>query len=250
MSHALGKVLREARKHLSLSQQKVATRVEVSRAAVGQWESGASEPSTHNLIRLCDALGIDLEHATRGELKHIEGFKAVEVRNQEGLPARTIEQANFMDKHPFNQRDYFINRNLMPFYASHDIEGDSNVYFTEEPLFFAPRAADAPNDNEAYILGIMNDRLSPQINRMSMVYVDGKTIPTLGDLVLVKLNHLYKHQAEATLKSHGMQRGVLGRLENFAAGSITIRQFNPVSLREIALDSILAIHRIIPTDAK
>jgi len=57
----LGKNIACYRKEKGLSQEKVAEYMEVSRQAVTKWESGLSRPSTDNLIRLSELLGVSVQ---------------------------------------------------------------------------------------------------------------------------------------------------------------------------------------------
>ena len=49
--------LYELRRAAGLSQEELAERLNVSRQAVSKWESGASDPSTANLIALAKLFG-------------------------------------------------------------------------------------------------------------------------------------------------------------------------------------------------
>lgn len=56
---SLGEVLREHRERCRMTQELVAEKVGVSRQAISKWESGASEPSTSNLIKVARVYGVD-----------------------------------------------------------------------------------------------------------------------------------------------------------------------------------------------
>lgn len=65
---SLGETLREHRQNCNMTQEFVAEQLHVSRQAVSKWETGASEPSTSNLLSLAKLYGVDA-----GELlKNIE----------------------------------------------------------------------------------------------------------------------------------------------------------------------------------
>ena len=63
----LGSRIREARKRLRFSASEVARQVGVSRAAVGQWETDASEPAAGNLRKLAQILEVELEWLGQGK---------------------------------------------------------------------------------------------------------------------------------------------------------------------------------------
>ena len=57
--------LQQLRKEKGMSQEELAERLGVSRQAVSKWESGASDPSTANLIALARLFGISAEELLR-----------------------------------------------------------------------------------------------------------------------------------------------------------------------------------------
>ena len=61
----LGEVIRENRARCKMTQEFVAESLGVSRQAVSKWESGASDPSTSNLIALAKLFGISPEELLR-----------------------------------------------------------------------------------------------------------------------------------------------------------------------------------------
>ena len=54
-----GEKLQALRKARGWSQEGLATQINVSRQALSKWESGASDPSTSNLLALAKLFGID-----------------------------------------------------------------------------------------------------------------------------------------------------------------------------------------------
>lgn len=60
----LGSRIRALRTERQFSQEAVAERLHVSRQAVAKWESGASLPSTANLLALCELFGVPPEQLT------------------------------------------------------------------------------------------------------------------------------------------------------------------------------------------
>lgn len=56
---SLAEVLRSHRERCKMTQEFVAEKVGVSRQAVSKWESGASEPSTTNLMKVARLYGVD-----------------------------------------------------------------------------------------------------------------------------------------------------------------------------------------------
>ena len=63
---SLGETIREHRIRCKMTQEFVAGSIGVSRQAVSKWESGASEPSTTNLLILAKLFGVSAEELLRG----------------------------------------------------------------------------------------------------------------------------------------------------------------------------------------
>ena len=57
----LGEAIRHHRTRCKMTQEFVAEQLGVSRQAVSKWESGASDPSTSNLLALAKLFGISAE---------------------------------------------------------------------------------------------------------------------------------------------------------------------------------------------
>ena len=65
LKKSLGEVLKENRIRCKMTQEFVAESLGVSRQAVSKWESGASEPSTSNLIAIARLYGVRPEDLLR-----------------------------------------------------------------------------------------------------------------------------------------------------------------------------------------
>lgn len=64
-ARTLGEVLKTHRTECKMTQEFVAETIGVSRQAVSKWESGASDPSTTNLIALAKLFGLSPEELLR-----------------------------------------------------------------------------------------------------------------------------------------------------------------------------------------
>ena len=64
-ARSLGEALKEHRIRCKMTQEFVAEHLGVSRQAVSKWESGASDPSTANLLALAKLYGISAEELLR-----------------------------------------------------------------------------------------------------------------------------------------------------------------------------------------
>jgi len=65
VSQSLGEAIRAHRARLGISQETLAERLGVSRQAVSKWESGASDPSTANLMALAKLFGLSVDELLR-----------------------------------------------------------------------------------------------------------------------------------------------------------------------------------------
>ena len=61
ITQTLGETLKAYRIHCNMTQEFVAECLGVSRQAVSKWESGASDPSTSNLLALAKLYGVSAE---------------------------------------------------------------------------------------------------------------------------------------------------------------------------------------------
>lgn len=64
-ARSLGEVLKSYRTACKMTQEFVAEALGVSRQAVSKWESGASDPSTANLIAIAKLYGVSAEEILR-----------------------------------------------------------------------------------------------------------------------------------------------------------------------------------------
>lgn len=65
LAKTLGEALKQERTRCQMTQEFVAESLGVSRQAVSKWESGASDPSTSNLLALAKLYGISAEDLLR-----------------------------------------------------------------------------------------------------------------------------------------------------------------------------------------
>lgn len=80
---SLGERISRQRKNRGMSQEKLAELVGVSRQAVSKWEAGQSAPSTENLCKLADILGISVDSLLDSEKPEDCKAKSLENRRAE-----------------------------------------------------------------------------------------------------------------------------------------------------------------------
>lgn len=80
----LGQKIKALREERGISQEALAEALDVSRQAVTKWESGASRPSTGNLLALCRVLEVPLETFTTGDVPKTTEKKETAETSQKG----------------------------------------------------------------------------------------------------------------------------------------------------------------------
>ena len=76
----LGEALKAHRTRCKMTQEFVAEAIGVSRQAVSKWESGASDPSTSNLLALAKLYGVSAKEL----LREAAAFSSVQGKNRKG----------------------------------------------------------------------------------------------------------------------------------------------------------------------
>lgn len=80
---SFGSTLRSLRTQAGMSQEELASKAEVSRASVQNWEGGRREPRRAELRRLAAALGVDVATLTQaGEMTPLTREQIAERRAQ------------------------------------------------------------------------------------------------------------------------------------------------------------------------
>lgn len=230
MGEKLGNAIRTAREKLKRTQQAVATHVGVSRAAVGQWEAGETEPSTDNLIKVCDFLGISLSDATKGVVRYLSPVDAGAepgrvdrdgVREAPGLELQT--------------------RSNMP--SDVPVKGvavggaNADFYLNGEIVDYVRRPAGIRNARDVYAIYVTGESMFPKFDDGEIVYVNPARHPVVGDYVVVQL-----HPEE----DGGQIRAYIKRLKRRGPPAIVLEQFNPPKTITIEATRVLAMHRVIP----
>lgn len=174
MSKLLGAALRQARQWKKLSQSDVAKHLEVSRAAVGQWEAGENAPATLNLIKLCKYLEIDVSAAMQGLAQH-DMFAGVQAG-----PTPPFDKAGF---------DTLIakmgtgNIDILRTTA----EGQSDFRIYEEIVGSVARPAGLANTIGGIAIYVVGQNMAPRYNEGDLVFLTGSRTPSLNDYVLIRM---------------------------------------------------------------
>ncbi len=153
---AIGRRIAQARKEAGLSQQAVANRFGISRAAVAQWENGDTFPGSSKLEGLADVLGVSLEWIATGRgAKQATAAGSDGGAGRGGVPVIAMPAAT-----------------LWPQYPPGGIEGVAKIS-TEIAL--------GPN---AFALIIEDQSMSPEFTEGDKVIIDPDVLPQPRDYVV------------------------------------------------------------------
>lgn len=94
MNMSIGERIASLRKQQNLSQEKLASILEVSRQAVSKWENDLAAPDTLKLIQLADVLKTDVEYLATGRVSEpkIQQVVVKVPEFQEKIVEKTVEK--------------------------------------------------------------------------------------------------------------------------------------------------------------
>ncbi|WP_210168818.1 helix-turn-helix domain-containing protein [Methylobacterium sp. Leaf100] len=237
-------MIRHARTAAGLSQQALAQKLGVSRAAVGQWEGGTHEPSTENLIAVCAVLGVDVGSAVRGEIKPVkpDDFQrnalsaADHFRLLGGLAKTTLS------------RQYSDPEKLVDLFASHTLDDSAHIYVSKDPFSPYPRPISLMEKEGSYALILSDNYLSPKFEDSDIVYLCSTTPAQINDYVLIYTKETTDLRRDLESEGVPVTKCYLGRLIKRSIFGMEIRHFSPDRILTIKLDAIAAIHRVYASD--
>lgn len=154
---SIGRRIAHARKEAALSQQAVADRFTISRAAVAQWESGDTHPGMTKLEGLAQVLDVRLEWLATGKGAKRAGDTASFSENQRTAP-------------------------LLSWEASAAWPNRANPPGGAHP----PLITQAETGGRVFALAIEDESMSPEFTPGDHVIVDPDVIPQAGDFVVAR----------------------------------------------------------------
>lgn len=166
---SLGDRLRARRNAVGLTQEKLAARCGVSRAAVAQWEAGVTRPSLDNLVKAADALSVWLSWLTVGD-------QSLPDTPNPFAPASPFRGVPVID---YAQAGRWGADGAIP-----DGTGGEVI------------AADPEVSQRAFALVIRDNSMAPDFSEGDKIILDPDVTPQPGDLVAAKLDS----EPEATFK--------------------------------------------------
>lgn len=83
----IGQEIKKKRKELNITQDELAKQLNVTRAAISNWEVGRNYPDIQFLVQLSDELNISLDQLLRGDKKMVSSMD------------KKIKKGNFIEKY-------------------------------------------------------------------------------------------------------------------------------------------------------
>lgn len=241
MSKLLGNALKAARVEKRLTQDQVAQHLGVSRAAVTQWESGANEPSTANLLKVCNLLDLNVAAATAGmvqivdvpairgdEIHRVVEDRRPEVRDEEEFFGNLASGRRAASPNPIPIKAV----GLIPGSKSGDFVMSTNI------IDFVARPPGLSKYKDVYAIHVPSTSLSPRFEIGEFLFLSPSRTARSGDDILIEFAAL-GGAAEGS-------RCALRRLDAQDNETLTVRSFSPAAKETIPRSEAAAIHTIIP----
>ncbi len=160
----IGQRIRESRKKVGLTQQALAGKCGVSRAAVAQWEGGVTKPSLDHLQKAAEALGAWLPWLTAGA-------RGLSLSQQRALDRAQPEQR------PVPVVDYL-------YAGKWDLITDPRML--DEGTKFITTDLDV--GSMAFALIVTGESMLPEFQEGDLIIIDPEVVPKPGDFVIARLD--------------------------------------------------------------
>lgn len=222
----VGKVIREARMRLRISQERLGELTGVSRSAVNQWEAGTTTPEADRLPRIAAALklsgsallGLSTEPTTTVTA-------AIQPKGGNGLdPAGTVPHGGDMP------RD-------LPIRGT--VSGGPGGLFqlrNGEAADWARRPPRLRGRSDVFGLWVEDTSMVPAFKPGSLIIVERARPPSIGDDVVVEL---------APEHPRDEQRAILKTLAASTSTTLKLAQHTPPKIIEVPRKRVLSIHRVL-----
>lgn len=226
----IGHRIKAARARAGVTQQWLATRVGVSRAAVAQWEreTDPTVPEHDRILKVAEALGVSAAFLITGEGEDGPLLDASPARRADAAPFDPVPMPAPAELRPG-----------LPVYgvaACHNSHGHEAFEMQGEVIDrvkYPPALTNVPG---AYAIYATGDSMEPRYFAGELVYVHPGKPPTPGSFVVVQLHP--DHEG-------GPIRAMIKRLVRRSPSKVTLAQYNPQEEFDLQWDEIRAIHRIL-----
>lgn len=234
MVKVLGDKLRAARLAKKLSQGEVGAHVGVSRAAIGQWESEDSQPTTANLLSVCELYGVRVEDVTDGTVRVSNSYSGEGRNRRATMPGGKDDE--FMQRVGGELNAGELPRDV-PVYGIAAGGSDADFYSNGEIVDYVRRPAGVAKAKNVYAIYVVGSSMEPRYAEGDLLYVNPSRSPSIGDFVIIELHPI---EGERT------GRGFVKRLVRRTATKIVCEQYNPSKQIEFTAKQVKNIHRIVP----
>ncbi|WP_246704342.1 XRE family transcriptional regulator [Rhizobium sp. P32RR-XVIII] len=215
---AVGAAIRSARKQKGLPMQAIADALKTSVVAVGNWERGENLPSTENLLKTAEFLGLDPAALGRGEVV----FRDSTARND----AEIVTEPSAPN---FGPMDVKI--------LGSAVGGDDGDFsLNGEVTGLARRPPGIAHLTNVFAIHILSTSMVPRYDPGELLYCGGRT-PVPGDHVLIEM---YPDQGETNGKAY------VKKLIRRTQAELICEQYNPAETVTFNAYSLKNIWRIIP----
>ncbi len=97
MKNNFTKNLKIIREQKNLSQQDIADKIGVDRSTIGYWENGKADPSMINVIKLSDALNVDLVTLIGGDLNS-DNATQIDLNSEEEILKKALKNKGLLNE--------------------------------------------------------------------------------------------------------------------------------------------------------
>nr|AOO92648.1 putative phage repressor [Rhizobium leguminosarum bv. trifolii] len=215
---AVGAAIRSARKQKGLPMQAIATALETTVVAVGNWERGENLPSTENLLKVAEFLGVDAAALGRGE---------VAPRDNSPRNDAEIVTANF---HPE------VGPMDVPVLGSAVGGEDGDFSLNGQATDRARRPPGISNLTNVFAIHILSTSMVPRYDPGELLYCGGRA-PIPGDHVLIEM-----HPEEGETAGKAYVKKLVARTKT----ELVCEQYNPPKTVTFSVYSLKNMWRIIP----
>lgn len=209
---SLGVRIKEAREAAGLSQQALGDKLEVSRSAVAQWESGANAPTMDKV----QAIAIALNRPAGWLLDGIEPSNVAPANNPTPFPNELLKDVKVLGT---------------------AVGGDNGDFtFSGETIDYVRRLPGIAHNRAVYCLYVRGTSMVPWREEGEMIYVDPNRPPRNGDYVVVEMKPKSAGEPGPAYVKRFLAR---------AGNKLKLLQLNPKKEIEIPMEQVLRIHRVL-----
>lgn len=216
----VGAAIRNARKSRKKVMREVAEHLGIDVAAVNNWELGRNLPSTDNLLRVAEYLGVNAAALGRGDVEFLNS--AASVNEVEIVTDPAPPQLGPMDV------------KLLGGVAAGD---DADFSLNGEINGYVRRPPGIAHLNNVFATHVLTESMIPRYDVGELLYCGGRA-PVPGDHVVIEM---FPDDGETITKAY------VKKLIRRTKAEYICEQYNPVGEKRFDAYRVKNIWRIIPT---